>query len=116
MEYIRKRYPLLEIVTFCAWIFPLVVIVVVSDPKLSLAEKILNVLGLVPGGGLTLWIGFRGMLYYGLWKSDRITRLSIIIGSLGISLLFLLLLDLNAKYIVARFYTGDKKIPYAFLS
>ena len=119
MDFIRRRFYLLEVTIFAIWGLPLGLLfgaLVGLDPQYTFLGNAASGLFMGPFLGIMFWLSWRGLARF-VWNINpgwyRWVLALITWGSLPLALV---LLDLNVRYIVSRYYTGDKPIPYTFPS
>jgi len=118
MNFLRRHFYIFELSTFAAWgilIGLILGIFLEIEPDFKFFENL--ALGLYLGFcfGIMLWLSWRGLarFLWNIWGNYR-WFMSLIL-SLGLIPFCLFLLDLNAKLIISRYYSGDKPIPYTFI-
>jgi hypothetical protein len=123
MDFIRKRFHMLEFSVFVCWGIALgllvaILIALFAWPGFNQIAGVFGAAMLIgPLIASFLWFGWRVMLRGLVWSQYKSTFDKVFYGActLGIQPLCLLLLDLNAKHVVRRFYTGSEPIQYTFL-
>ena len=115
MKLQSKNYFLSEFIVYS--LYGLITCIIISffiriEPNVNFWENELYFIIIGLFSGLILWIWWRG-LARALWSSGW-RKFIFSIASLGLLPLCLLFLDLNAKFVVSKFYSGEKSIPYTF--
>jgi FHA domain len=123
INFVRRRFHLLEAIIFVAWgnLFAAIGVILFALPSSNRKDSALDLLALIPLAGtllgLVFWLSWRVVHRNIIWNMQKSTFDHLFWGfcTFGVHPLFLLLLDLNAKHVVSRFYTGGKPLPLAFL-
>ena len=106
MNFIRRRFYLLEVTIFAIWGLPLGLLfgaLVGLDPQLTFLENAASGLFMGPFLGIMFWLSWRG-LARSIWNNyPGWSRWLLALITSGLIPLALVLLDLNARYIVSRY-------------
>lgn len=121
MSYIRTHFLLLEWISFMLWGIAAgftigVIVLLASHGVRDALEAFKLVLVFGPLFGSIFWFAWRiNMRRLWAMQKSEFDRLFFCVCSLGLIPLVLLILDLNARHVLSRFYCGPNPIPYTFL-